>query len=304
MWFCNGLYMGVTKFETTNKEGGDTIPGVYISNTAWTAEAIKNGSGMGDAPFAFGDSLILEVIGLVDDNATNKLYIPLADYRSNDMTMHYYLTTWQWFDLSSFGKVEEVQFNMYTSQNNAYGALTPTFFALDNLGATRPEREVIAPLLDGETSVDLSLLTAFSVVDGTISYELIEKSENISTLQIADGIVHVDMISDEGSALVLVTQKGKKDYLRIVFEKSTTSTGHELVGNVAINVWTNNRDIIVSCEDEAYDMDIFSVSGRKLFLKTGNIGTTSIAMPRGEKVVIVRVVSESTLANYKLIINE
>lgn len=117
------------------------VPGMYITNTAWVADAILNGDGMSPA-FEQGDYLLLTITGKHTDGTTANVDFYLADYRSENEAEHYYVNDWRYLDLSALGEIESFSSKMTTTKTNDWGATTPLFYAFDNLGAEKDDSGV------------------------------------------------------------------------------------------------------------------------------------------------------------------
>lgn len=122
----------------TNSAEAQTLTGFYITNSVYTLDAILHGDYANEA-FAQGDYLSLTVKGYNGSEPTGEVVYYLADYRSENSEDHFAIDTWQWLDLSSLGAVTKIAFEMYTTKSDQYGFTTPTYFCLDNVGATAPE---------------------------------------------------------------------------------------------------------------------------------------------------------------------
>ena len=44
-----------------------------------------------------------------------------------------FVTTWKWVDLTSLGETEGLKFNIKTTKEDQWGAMTPTYFCLDGI---------------------------------------------------------------------------------------------------------------------------------------------------------------------------
>ncbi|MBP3768060.1 MAG: DUF4465 domain-containing protein, partial [Prevotella sp.] len=128
-----------------NNDAGDQLSGFYITNAAWTVDAILNGDGQTGEKDADGNSVsgtegfrqgdYLKLIITADNNEKVEFY--LADYRSAAAD-HYYVSDWQWVDLSTLGTVKELTFHMESSRHNSFGYTTPLYFCMDDFGAATP----------------------------------------------------------------------------------------------------------------------------------------------------------------------
>lgn len=127
-----------TKISVTNTENGMTIPGVYLTNSAYTLNSMVNGDSFAGDPFKQGDFFKVTFKGSTKDNGTSTVEYYLADYRSASESDHFILTDWKWFDLSSLGAVTEVTVSLTGSRTGDFGLNTPAYLCLDNLGAEAP----------------------------------------------------------------------------------------------------------------------------------------------------------------------
>lgn len=123
---------------------GRQISGFYVTNNAWTVEAILNGDGMTPGGFTTGDYLTLWIIGNHPDETADTLYYYLADYRSENVEEHYYVNDWQWVDLTALGTVESITFRMDSSRKNDWGVTTPTYFCMDDFNGVAPATTGVA----------------------------------------------------------------------------------------------------------------------------------------------------------------
>ena len=118
-----------------------------ITNTTYTALSMRDGDGYGKQ---FGsiydaDGMIdgtngedyfrLWIIGeSFDGSIVDSIEFYLADYRFADSTQDYIVDEWVNIDLSGFNfDVAKLNFAFESTDNNAFGIKTPTYFALDNV---------------------------------------------------------------------------------------------------------------------------------------------------------------------------
>ncbi len=121
----------------TNSNEPQTVTGFYITNSAYTLDAILNGD-YEHGPFSQGDYYSVTITGYNGSDMTNEVVFYLADYRSDDATEHFALDKWEWVDLSELGAVTRIEFEIYSTKSNEYGFTTPTYFCLDNFGGEAP----------------------------------------------------------------------------------------------------------------------------------------------------------------------
>ena len=120
-----GSYEGYDKITLKNAA---QVPGMYVCNTTWVVDAIKNGDSMVPVPFDENDYLLLTIIGKKDGVETGKVEFYLAEGTK-------YVSEWEYVNLSSLGTIDELSFTMTGGKSNGYGMSTPAYFCIDNLGA-------------------------------------------------------------------------------------------------------------------------------------------------------------------------
>jgi len=124
--------------EVTNNPDGDTIPGFYITNSAYAYSSMTKGDGYAHK-FEKGDWLKIIAKGKTASGEVREKEFYLADMRSENQTEHFILDTWKWFDLRSLGRVKSVTFNFDGSDKGSYGLNTPAYFCMDDFGAFDPD---------------------------------------------------------------------------------------------------------------------------------------------------------------------
>lgn len=146
-------YMGPVYITATTEEAVK-VPGVYVTNAAYAFTSMLNGDSYAKK-FAQGDWFKLTATGYDDDEevtGTKDFY--LADFRSKDKNDWYIINDWTYVDLSTLGKVRQIQFTLSSSDSGAWGMNTPAYFCLDNFGAkgtvVKPEGnyDVIYPTIE------------------------------------------------------------------------------------------------------------------------------------------------------------
>lgn len=103
------------------------IDHLYVTNTTYFLNCIKNGNNFSQ-PFAQGDISKLIVIGM-DENGTEAGRKEVVLAKDDNYT----LESWEKVDISSFGKVLMVYFNITSTDSGAYGMNTPGYFAFDDV---------------------------------------------------------------------------------------------------------------------------------------------------------------------------
>ena len=171
-WFA-GYNDPITLTNTTEPQ---VISGFYITNSAYTMDAILNGDYAND-PFSQGDYLSLTIHGYNGTTSTGDITFYLADYRSSNAAEHYALDTWEWLDLSSLGEVTRLEFEMYTTKSDQYGFTTPTYFCLDNFGGEELQVYTRDNLIPGQMGT-ICLPYASTKTEGATFYRILYKELN------------------------------------------------------------------------------------------------------------------------------
>lgn len=268
-------FMGKSVTTLTNTTDGESIPGMYITNSAWVVDAVVNGDGM-EGKFEQGDLLTLKVTGLKADGTSSSLEIPLADFRDSDAKEHWYLDSWQWVDLSALGQVKSLEWDMTSTKQNAYGMTTPAYVCLDNIGAEKPVKDVDTVVLkvneeEPEASFSLAPYFSFDDSESKVTYN-IECQDSGATLS-DDG--NISVTAAPGSQLTIMahaSQRGKHEYVRIPVSIERKPLGIDNVEIEHVALYPNPADtyINVYAADCSYSVEIISMDGRSV-LKSDNL---------------------------------
>jgi len=124
-----------TDINFTHTATADVIPGVYLTNAAYTYHSIINGDSFMGTAFAEGDWFKLIFKGTKTDGTTTTKEIYLADYRSANVSERFVVTDWKWYDLSSLGLITKLSVTVDGSRKNSGGLTIPAYFCMDKLGA-------------------------------------------------------------------------------------------------------------------------------------------------------------------------
>ncbi len=166
----------------TNTAEPQVISGFYITNSAYTLDAVLHGDYANDA-FAQGDYLSLTVSGYNGNDKTGETTFYLADYRSEDASEHYALDTWKWLDLSGLGEVTRLEFSMFTTKSDEYGFTTPTYFCLDNFGGVAPAYTRENLTVGNYGTICLPRDVAAGDYSGAEFYQVVERTSDYITLE-------------------------------------------------------------------------------------------------------------------------
>jgi len=108
------------------------VPGMFVCNNVYAYNSMKNGDAMAGEPFGDADYFTLIVYAKLNGTGVNaRVIVDLAEGTN-------IMEEWTYVDLSSLGEIDELTFSFAGSRTNDYGVLTPTYFCIDNIGATAP----------------------------------------------------------------------------------------------------------------------------------------------------------------------
>lgn len=136
-----------------------TVNGFYITNTTYAYKSMASGdqfarkfgdttgtgSGTTIPQGSYPDFLKLTVKGFNNGTMINdSVEVYLADFTFADNNQDFILDTWKYVNTASLGKVDSIQFFMYSSDNGSFGINTPAYFAIDNFETFVPATVGIA----------------------------------------------------------------------------------------------------------------------------------------------------------------
>jgi len=155
------------------------VSGMYVTNSAWAALSMRDG-GSGCKKFG-GESgndpdwFKIEIKGFLNgQEKENMIEFYLADFRFEDNTEDYIVMDWQWVDLMGLGNVDSLTFALSSTDNNAYGMMTPSYFCMDNL-TTMDNGNVSNPeyLSNAKLNIYPNPSSDFIVVESNISIRFV-----------------------------------------------------------------------------------------------------------------------------------
>ena len=112
-----------------------TVTGFQIANTTYAALTMKNGDAYGfSPPLPPGGWFATTATGKLAATVTGSATFFLADLRGGSPPG--ILSGWSWFDLTSLGVVDRIEFSFDGSDKGTFGLNTPAYFALDDLTVT------------------------------------------------------------------------------------------------------------------------------------------------------------------------
>jgi len=290
------------------------VKGFFVTNSSYAALSMEHGDDyakkFGGAEGSDPDFFRLDIWGSRDGTATDTIGYYLADFRSENSFKDYILTTWQWVDVSSLGKVDSLQFFLSSSDVGDWGMNTPGYFCLDQLyvlpdGApyvAQPLENVMMVCGGPDTILDLSTLfvdpddpddsIAVSVVYNS-SEDILEASLSGKELRLRSQacLVKSTLVDVE---LVLEGQSGglsARDTLLVQIEMFTGISGTE---DQDIRIYPNPaRESlrIFTPVPEVLEISLVSISGSVLYhnpeFEAGQILDLS-SLPAGPYIVRIR----------------
>ena len=223
----------------THAEDGDVIGGFYITNTAYAYTSMTAGDGYAQPLPAGG---WFKVRAYETCNADNFVDFYLADLRAENPLDHYVVNRWEWFDLSSLGKVKSVSFSFDGSDVGQWGLNTPAYFAMDNLGGERDMTTAVRTVTPGTDKV-VALAPLFDLVDdgSTITFALegtprqgagYPASDNISVTLAGDRLlVSSDDDKVQRTVVVSATQKGHTQFVELTVGIDSSTAVNEIAAS-------------------------------------------------------------------------
>lgn len=273
-------FMGNNQATLSNTVEGETVEGVWITNSAWVVDAITNGDGMSPA-FGKDDVLTLIITGRHTDGSTSTLEYTLADYRAESEKDRWYLDTWQWCDLKPLGNIVSLSFDMNSTKSNSMGITTPTYVCIDDLGTGRNviETAPVSLLVNNEIvseSFSLAPYFSFDDNDGTVAYTL----EGNDSRVILNGD-KVTVTASPGESLRLTahaSQRGKHEYAEIPVNMELRPAGTDNVELHKTAIYPNPAPEYFNVDTEAgsYNISVISMDGRTVLHKEGCDGRTRV----------------------------
>lgn len=294
------------KVVVKNAVEGDILNGCYISNNAWAVDAITTGDGVSkdDKGFVTEDWFKLTAEGKDKNGNTKIADFYLADYRSTNEADHYYLDTWQWFDLRSLGKVTEVSFKLNSTKNNAYGMTTPSYFCMDNFNGVRNLTDVAEQTV-GLEAVSINMAQFFTLNDAaaTVVYQIEDAFDtDIAEIAVDENTLTITGKKDGNLALVVsATQKGKKQFVRLPVTVDSSIVGMEKMEMAQVSIYpvpVTNLLTVASVFDN-YSLEVVSVNGTTVLRQDNNSGISTINVGGLEKGVYILKISNDKLTVMK-----
>lgn len=298
---------------SNNRTDGDVVSGFYVTNAAYTANAIVNGDGMSNPNTGFekGDYFKLIINAEKADGSTVSKEYYLADYRSDNSLDHFYLDSWQWVDLRSLGKVKNFKFAFEGTKRNAYGLTTPTYFCLDDFGGTREITNAEEQTVGTSSVRPISLSTLFTIENDGSSVEY-AITDNCDT-SIATATVKGDKLEilgakdlESGELIISAKQKGKLQFVKLPFsidEYKFSSVEAIEVANVRIFPVPAVDWLNINTDMSNYKIEIMNAAGVCVFSSESNNGNTKVSVSNFAKgVYFINMSNENSSVTKRFIV--
>lgn len=311
----SGMGMGPTYFYVTNATDGDTVPGIWLTNSAYTKYAILNGDGQSrvEGPFAKDDYYLVTFTGYNGTAETGTVDFPLADYRYDNVADRYVLDTWQWCDLSSLGKVTRILVEVSGTKRNQFGLTTPAYLCLENVGDGCPWEKADLQLINVTRDSDPKSLSLVSLFDfdpsvATVTYT-IEAPDGLASLNpavpgLVDIFAHTPTHGGEAFNLMAkATSQGRSQYLRIPVKVDyTTSVGMTITEGIRLYPVPAHEVLNVATELTDYTLAIYDMSGRQMMEHRDLSGFSTIDLSLVPGVYVVRITHADGVYTRRVII--
>jgi hypothetical protein len=132
-----GVLYNSGKISFTHAPQGDTVVGFSINNSTYAYKTMLNGDQFskkfGGASGNDTDWFRITISAYLNGSLKGKKDFYLADFRFANNAQDYIVKDWTWVDLSSFGKIHELQFSFESTDRGQWGINTPTYACIDSL---------------------------------------------------------------------------------------------------------------------------------------------------------------------------
>jgi hypothetical protein len=300
-----------------NDPSAHQIQGFAISNSAYAALSMKNGD---DYAKKFGgtdgddeDWFKVTFSGYRNGSKTGTVDFYLADFRFEDNAFDYIIETWQWVDLSILGKIDSLLFNFSSTDANAWGLKTPSYFVADNFYVVPDNAPVVLnPISDitvamNSNPIQIDLSSVFSDEDDDDSLISISLKENPAS----------DLVETafDNHILTLTFSENKDGVAAIILQALSNGKTAETTFNVTVRnetsvsesstagyrIYPNPADDKIYFDANIRSIEIISITGRMvLFVDDINPGQAVDLKNIPAGIYIVKVDTGSEVLNQKL----
>jgi len=263
-----------TRMQLTNSEDDQVLSGMYITNTAWLVNSINNGDPIIGEAFRDGDWYKIIASGLNkygEEISTVEFF--LADYR--DAKNHILVEDWQWWDLSSLGKISAIKFKSEGSRMNNRGLIIPAYFCIDEINNKKKAAPIVFNKID---NLEMHANSSESIAFSDIFPENIPEEEQ-SVEIISNSNDKVLSASVDNNSIILKSNKNLGGKIDISLKAKCLK--HEEILNFSVNILvekdieviihkfkifpnpvSRGENITIRCEWEKWNAQIFDLSGQ------------------------------------------
>lgn len=241
-----------------------TVDHMYVNLTTYLVNCLNNGNNLTDS-LGPNDYLKIVASGYLDGNLVDDIDFFLANNGNISVT------DWTKFNLSDFGDVNEIFFNIVGSNDNGYGLSQPAYFAYDDVAvrfpiesrsivanAVKPRKEEtegvksfkIKPEYDGKNKVAYATATGDVPEGVTVAFETPNKTGNslrvgtsnfvtISGMPVTCTITGVSAnisANMRGGAGRITAKDGDSQFAFLAFHGKTMDAEHGIVNDYGIEV--------------------------------------------------------------------
>lgn len=196
------------------------VKGVYICNHPWPYYGNEHGDGFASAFGEDGAYFRLIAHGMANGEDTGSTAsLTLAEFPDEETGL-VQSADWQWFDLSTLGKVDAVYFTLGTTdEDQLYGANTAVYFCLDKLQIFESEDTAAPERPDGLHTVGIgqdSIAIVWNKVDNAEKYLVRLNNKQVGeTTDTAFVFRGLDAYADYAIAVIAVNDSGESDAVSI-----------------------------------------------------------------------------------------
>lgn len=301
-------YNGNNQVKLNHAPEGAKVSGFYITNSAWTVDAILNGDNLTPGAFGEGDYFKLIIKGMLAGEEVSTKDYYLADYRAANALDRYYLDTWQWVDLDALGSIDAVKFSFESSRKNDYGVTTPNYFCLDNFGGERVTTDLAQiTVSEGSSIHDMAQYFTLDNDGSTVKYSIVSETHNgtISSAISGAQLTITATGAAEQSVVVCAVQKGKQQFVRLPISTTSVGTATDDVAEVSATIYPNPvaEQLYIRTAMEDYSIMLYSTSGELVYVSDSNVGNSSISlseMPNG--IYIIKISNEQRVTTHRVVV--
>lgn len=303
-------YTGKSVISAADTKAGVQVKGAYFTNIATTYEAITNGDNYVKA-FDSGDFYKVIFTGMFQGDTTQVMEIYLADYRDADSNNHYVLNTWEWFDLSPLGNIDTILVSTLSSQIGQWGDNLASYFAIDNFGSEAPidTMPTVVKLQPGQdTSFTFDFLFEIPA-KGQYFASIIDSTDaSVASMTMGDTTLDIKAVKEgKTSFTVKGIRNGRIVYtcinIEVSKEEETANAANQQAMEVKVYPVPAQNEINVVAEGN-YNLEIFDLSGKRLYFRNGLSNTTTIGLDNYKSgMYIIRIANQDGVAVKRFIIS-